>query len=372
MNSQIEIPQLWNGNLYKGNVVLLHDQRSTGYDIRDLQYVLRVIEHINDEVHLYILLDARLEKILLHNLIRKANVSLLRHDLVSYPIPLEEVREIAISKRAHYYARFDQLFSICRYESSKDLSKTGYLTVSSFDIEEHSEYFDFIENQIKNTYPVFEDFVFILFTWQKPHGSDFGGKEARSRTIEGEKMSMSLENIAEVFSWSQQILLSCKIALIPICVQYGNREEILHSLKSINSSGKLKFLLPTHFPAAELVDWNSDFYRQAAFLKAAASKGAILTSIGTTIQHLGLAVGGLSQIVAVNREYSGKGTKVIDGKGVEYWQLTEKLLLNAKSPNNDENTRLKVLKQSKPDDWRSVLNSMRTEIVKAAKQICKK
>jgi hypothetical protein len=370
MNPRIGRPQLWNGSFSEGDIVLLHDQRSTGYDIRDLQDVLRVIEYIDDKAHLYILLDARLRKILLHNLIRKGNVSLLKHDIVSYPIPLEEIYRIAMSKKVDYYARFDQLSSICCYESNKDLPKTGYLTVSSLDIEEHSEYLDFISTQIKNTHSAFEDFVFILFTWQKPRGSDFGGKEAQSRTFEGEKMSMSLENIAEVFSWSQQILLDYKIALIPICVQYGNRDEILHSLEYINSSEKLRFLLPVHFPAAELVDWNSDFYEQAAFLKAVASKGGILTSIGTTIQHLGLAVGGLSQIVAVNREYCEKGNEVIDGKGVEYWQLTEKLLLDTKGLNNDENTKLKVLKQSKPHDWKSVLNSMRTEIVQAAKQIC--
>ena len=174
-------------------------------------------------------------------------------------------------------------------------------------------------------------------------------------------MSMSLKNMSNIFSLAQNILLKNKIALVPICVQYGERDEIHNDVHYINSSID-QLLFPIYFPPPDLVDWNGDFYDQAVFLKAASKKSCILASIGTTIQHLGLAVGDLFQIVAVNLEYSEVDNKVVDGKGVDYWKKTEEKLLLG-SQNRCNYPSLKILKQVKPEDWTPVLSRMIDEIV---------
>jgi hypothetical protein len=220
----------------------------------------------------------------------------------------------------------------------------------------------------KNSRSTFEHFIFVLFTWQKPYGSEFGGKKIKDRIIEGEKMSMSLENMVNVFSTTQDYLLKDKIALIPICVQYGDRNEIFNQVQYLNSSLTPKLPFSIYFPPIKLVDWSNNFYDQAVFLKAAASKGAILAGIGTTIQHLGLAVGGLFQIVAVNVEYSNKNQEIINGKGVDYWQSIEKFL-SAKKSSNMQYPIVKVLKQLKPQDWKPVLESLRNELIHASRYI---
>jgi hypothetical protein len=184
--------------------------------------------------------------------------------------------------------------------------------------------------------------------------------------LEGKKMSIDLESMSDVFSLAQSQLLKHKIALIPICVQYGDRSEIIDHIEYINSSAN-KLVVPIYFPPIDLVDWNSNFYSQTVFLKAAASRGGILASIGTTIQHLGLAAGDLFQIVAVNLEYS-ENNIVIEGKGVDYWQSTEKSLLLEKS--NDQYPILKILTQLTPEDWTSVLDKMTNELVQISIQIC--
>ncbi len=364
------MPKPWNGEFVIGDIILLHDQRSTGYDIRDLQDVLAIIEHINDDIHLIIYVDIRLEKILVHNMAKKYNISVFSHDIIRYPILLEEIHEIAIFHKAKYYARFDQLASIYSLSRNKSASKTGYLTVNPEDLQNHFSYLDSLILLKKKSCPIFEhfNFIFVLFTWQKPYGSDFGGKQTNCRIAEGEKMSMSLENMVNVFSTAQDYLLGDKIALVPICVQYNDRNEIFKQIEYFNSSGTPKLPFSIYLPPIKLVDWSGNFYEQAVFLNAAASKGAILAAIGTTVQHLGLAVGSLFQIVAVNVDYSEKDQRVIDGKGVDYWQFTEKFL-TAKNPNDLKYPILKVLKQLNPQDWTSVLKSLVNELIQTSRYI---
>jgi hypothetical protein len=365
---RLNTPKLWKGNFVKGDKILLHDQRSTGYDIRDLRNVLTIIEHIKDEVYLNVYLDTRLEKILAQNMVQKTNVSIFTHNIVRHPISLEEIYKVAISQGAYYYARFDQLSSIAYPGSNEEVPKTGYLNVNPEDLQKHSLYLDSLIVHAKNSRSTFEHFIFVLFTWQKPYGSEFGGKKIKDRIIEGEKMSMSLENMVNVFSTTQDYLLKDKIALIPICVQYGDRNEIFNQVQYLNSSLTPKLPFSIYFPPIKLVDWSNNFYDQAVFLKAAASKGAILAGIGTTIQHLGLAVGGLFQIVAVNVEYSNKNQEIINGKGVDYWQSIEKFL-SAKKSSNMQYPIVKVLKQLKPQDWKPVLESLRNELIHASRYI---
>ena len=359
-------PTPWNGDLLKGNRILLHDQRSTGYDIRDLQVVLQIIKNLG-EAKLDIIVDRRLEKILLQY-ISNPNISLFYHDIVRLPIPLLEVYEAAVLHKSDYYARFDQLSNI--YISCKDraIPRTSYLDIKQSDVEKSSLYLDSIEKQIKIENSIVESCVFVLFVWQKPEGSEFGGQHIQSRIIEGNKMSMNLENISNSFAIAQNKLLSYKIALVPICVQYGDRKSISDDIKNINS-GFHNLLFPIYFPPIELVDWNGSFYEQVAFLKAVAIKGGILSSIGTTAQHLGLAVGGLFQIVAVNVEYSDLDGTIVDGKGVSYWKSTEKFMALEAFRKGEQST-LKVLNQIKPEDWKPVLEDMIYELVTASKSIC--
>lgn len=363
-------PRLWNGEFENGDIILFHDQRSAGYDIRDLQDVLAIIKHINGKIYLQICLDARLEKLLAQNIERKDKISVFSHDMVRHPISLEEIERIAIYKGANYYARFDQLSRIFYPDRNEVDSKTDYLNVNPKDLQKHSSYLDSLIFHTKKSHSFFEHFIFILFAWQKPYGSEFGGKQTNNRIIEGEKMSMSLKNMLNGFSSAQDYLLGEKIALIPICVQYGDRNEIFNHIEYFNSSVTPKLPFSIYLPPIKLVDWSSNFYEQAVFLKAASNKGAILASIGTTIQHLGLAVGNLFQIVAVNVEYSEKDQRIIDGKGVDYWQANENILAS-KNLRNLQYPTLKILKQLKPQDWTPVLNSMVNEIIQASRYISK-
>ena len=81
----------------------------------------------------------------MQNIVNKSNVSIVSHDIIRFPIPLEEIIEIAIAQKADHYARFDQLSVTYLYDNNKLISPTGYLDVNPDDVKEHSLYLDSIE-----------------------------------------------------------------------------------------------------------------------------------------------------------------------------------------------------------------------------------
>ncbi|MGC4086732.1 MAG: hypothetical protein QM756_02320 [Polyangiaceae bacterium] len=276
---------------------LLHDSDSLGYDFRDFEAVVSLVQaNSTDDFFIYT---------------RATNIDLFAHTL-SGP----NVHYIGYAK--HAFAN-DSLAGLCAalaipservrpfaslYAELGSLAKlrTGELVPSGASYLKPPP--ALVENYLARLRAVASSFVplrvvFAVVSGLKPK-SDVGESQA-TRYEEGRRQTYPLEEIAQVARHVQDVTSPRGLAFVPLCVQYGNRREVAEGVARVNQTCGLKYPIQV----VDDVDWDASPHQQAACyaaLKQFASESGVPTIAygnASTYLHLILASAGAFDAIAV-------------------------------------------------------------------------
>ncbi len=317
---------------------LLYDSNSLGYDLRDFEAVLEfVLQHPNDNV--YVCTDAR--NIPLFQATRAAS----RIRYYGYPARTDPGIFLDILCN-HLSIPSDEMISFSGVHECID--KTRECLPSGF-LVPYEPYFHLPTDVVAELVPIVERFVELV----KPYRAAFllvsglkmvsdVGDTLDERVEEGRRQTYPLDDIAKIIERLAEPARILGRVLVPICIQYGDPDEVQAALERMNSSVKL----PVPVQWVGEVDWTDDILHQAAFYRAlqlVASRGSIpLMTLGnaSTYGHLLLAtLGNINQMVVCLHNFAEEHLR--DGR--TYWEeLGQKLPF------------LKILRQTEPGRWHEV------------------
>jgi hypothetical protein len=321
---------------------LLYDGDSLGYDFRDFEAVCEFSRvHPGDTLFVYTR-SSNIE--LFTNTLTRPQVRYLgysKHDSPRSP-PSSLAEQLGIEADATL--AFEELHSLVsnRAKSSSGHlipNPAGYLELPRTLVERYQERLEAMARELGTPRT-----VFAVVSGLKPT-SDVG-EDAEQRLEEGRRQTYPLERIAEVANLLQRSLGNRGVALVPLCVQYGDRTEIAAALAEIQAGQRLEHPLRL----IEDIDWNDQPLQQAAFYAALRRYGAehrspvVTFGNASTYLHLILAaVGGFGAMAVALHGYPLQHPR--DGRA--YWEE-----LASRSRN------LRTFRQSTPGDWDEVTRAM--------------
>jgi hypothetical protein len=276
---------------------LLYDGDSLGYDFRDFEAVLEFCRaRANDPLFIY----TRSSNIdLFSNTLFHPRVTYLGYSRGDSPRePASSVaRRLGVDAEASFaFGDLHALVSNRPKLSTGHLipNPSGYLEVPRALVEHYLGRLEAAARELGA-----RQTVFAVVSGLKPE-SDVG-KDAEQRHEEGRRQTYPLERIADVAMHLQRSLDARGIAVVPLCVQYGDRAELSATLAEIQAEKGLAHPLRI----VEDVDWNDGPLQQAAFYAALRRHGAehhspvVVFGNASTYLHLIFASAGGFDAMAV-------------------------------------------------------------------------
>lgn len=320
----------------------MYDSDSLGYDFRDFEAVHEFSRaHPGDTLFIYTR-SSNIE--LFMSTLSHTHVSYLgysKHDSPRLP-PSAVAQRLGIeADRTFAFGDVHSLVSNRAKLSSGHLipNPAGYLSLPRDLVERYQERLEATARELgaRRT-------AFAVVSGLKPK-SDVG-EDAEQRHEEGRRQTYPLERIAEVAKHLQRCLGDRSVAVVPWCIQYGDRTEIAATLAEIQAEQRLEHPLRIF----EDIDWNDQPLQQAAFYAALRRYGtehrSPVAAFGnaSTYLHLVLAAtGGLDAMAVAVHGYPLQHPR--DGRA--YW---EELASQSRS--------LKTFRQTNAGEWDDVTRAM--------------
>jgi len=276
---------------------LLHDGESLGYDFRDFEAVLEFArDHADDTLFIY----TRATNIELFTSALSAEratyIGYSKHDSLRLS-PALLAQRLGVAEGSSF--AFGDLHALAarkpKLPSGQIVpSGDGYLDPPTPMVEHYQGRLNAIARATAA-----ERVVFAVVSGLKPL-SDVG-ENASQRLEEGRRQTYPLESVAGVAAHLQGAFAASGIAVVPLCVQYGNRVDVLSQVNAIQHAKPLRHPLQV----VEDVDWNELPLQQAAFYLALKRFGSahrlpvLAFGNASTYLHLILAAAGGFDAMAV-------------------------------------------------------------------------